>query len=110
MHHRTRQASRAVGGHRLSRRLLKPLVGEQPVRRIGELRRSPAPQQRRLHQYRGPITETLTRGSDIGDQSGGRQRQVGDIAQRLPSDVALQIRNVIEPEIYDGLTPVTITL
>jgi hypothetical protein len=110
MHHRTRQAARSVSGDRLSCRLLKRLVGEQPLGGIIELRRGLAPQYSGLHQHDGSFAETLTRGSDIGDQGGGRQRQVSDFAQRLPSDVALQIGDVVEPEIYDGLTPVTITL
>jgi hypothetical protein len=99
-----------VGGYRVGRRLLECLVGEQPVRRIIELRGGLAPQHRRLHQDGRPFTETLTRRSDIGDQGSGRQRQVSDFGQRLPPDVTLQIGDVVKSEVYDGLTPVTITL
>ena len=110
MHRRAGQASCAVGGHRFGGRLLEGLVGEQPVRGIVELGCGFAPQQRRLHQNGGPLTETLTRRGDVGDQCGRREPQVGDVAQRLPTRVAAQIRDVVESKTYDGLTPVTITL
>jgi len=102
-----------VGGHRLSRRLLKRLVGEQPVGWIVELRRGPTPQDRRLHQDRGALTETLTRRGNVGDQCGIGEPQVSDVAQRPLPDVATQVRDVVEPKIYDDkprllLTPVLV--
>ncbi|BBY90858.1 hypothetical protein MGALJ_05270 [Mycobacterium gallinarum] len=99
-----------MSGDALRRRLLQRLVGEQPVSGIVELRRGPAPQQRRFHQNSGPFTETLTRRGDIGDQCGIGEPQVSDFAQRLLADGAAQVLDVVEPKIYDGLTPVTITL
>ena len=99
-----------MGGHRLSRRLLKRLVGEQPVGWIVELRRGPTPQDRRLHQDRGALTETLTRRGNVGDQCGIGEPQVSDVAQRQLPDGAAQVLDVVERKIYDGLTPVTITL
>jgi hypothetical protein len=99
-----------MSGDGLSRRLLKGLVGEQPVAAVAEFHRGPAPQYRRLHQNGGPLTETLSRRSDIGDQSRIGEPQTSDFAQRLLPDVAAQICDVVEAECYDGLTPVTITL
>ena len=51
-----------------------------------------------------------THGGDVGDERGVAQPMRGDFAQRPLSCVATQIRDVIETEIYDGLTPVTMTL
>ena len=104
------QPTRPVGGDRFGGGLLQRLVGEQPSRRVVEFRRRPAPQQRRLHQHGGVVTETLTRRGDVGDQRGVGQPEVGDFAQRPLSRVAAQICDVVEAELYDGLTPVTMTL
>jgi hypothetical protein len=94
----------------LGRCLLERLVGEQPVRRVIELRNGSAPQHRRLHENGGSFTETPTCPGDVGDQRGVGELQTGDVAQCLRADVATQIGDVVEAEIYDGLTPVTITL
>jgi hypothetical protein len=91
-------------------RLLERLVGEQPLCRIVELRKSSSPQHRRLHENSGPLTETPTRPSDVGDQRGVGELKTGNVAQRLRAFGAPQIADIGEPEIYDGLTPVTITL
>jgi len=56
------------------------------------------------------VTETCSRRSYVGNQGGARQRVTGDLPQRLLSGVAAQIGDVIEAKIYDGLTPVTMTL
>jgi hypothetical protein len=110
MHDRTRKPASSVNGNRLGRRLLQSLVGEQPVRGIVELHRGLTAQYRRLHQHGRPIAETFTRPSDVGNQGGRTQAQGGNVAQRLPADIAAQIGDVVGSEIYDGLTPVTITL
>jgi hypothetical protein len=90
--------------------LLQRLVGEQPRRRIGELGRRPAPKQHRLDQHGRPIAETLTRRRDVGNPGGVGQREARDLAQRARRFVAIQIRDVVDRERYDGLVPVTITL
>jgi len=90
--------------------LLKCLVGEQPARRIGELRRGLAPQQRRLHEWGGTITERGSHRSDIGNEGGIREPEAGDFAQRALPRFAAQIGDVVQTERYDGLTPVIITL
>jgi hypothetical protein len=56
------------------------------------------------------VTETRTHRGDVGNQGGVSELEVSDFAQRPLSCVATQIGDVIETEIYDGLTPVTITL
>ncbi|MDT5190722.1 MAG: hypothetical protein QOI28_2973, partial [Mycobacterium sp.] len=45
-----------------------------------------------------------------GDPRGVGQPVPGDLGQRVRPFVALQIRDVVERERYDGLTPVTMTL
>jgi hypothetical protein len=110
VHRRTGQASCAVVGHPFGGRLLECFVGEQPVRGIGKLRRGFATQHRRLDQNCGPLTESPTRRSDVGDQRGRSEPQVCDVAQRMAARVAAQIGDVVESKTYDGLTPVTITL
>ena len=92
------------------RGLLKCLVGEQPPRRVGELRGRPAPQQRRLDQHGRTIAETRPRRGDVGDTGGIVEPISGGLAQRVAAVVAGQIRDVVERERYDGLTPVSITL
>lgn len=110
MHASADQTSRAMPRHRFGGGLLQRLVGEQPVPGAGEFGRGLAPQHRRFHQHRGVHTETFTRPSDIGDQGGIGQRARGDLAQRLRSGAAAQVTDVLEAELQDGLTPVTITL
>jgi hypothetical protein len=56
------------------------------------------------------VAETRTHRGDVGKQGGVAQPIRGDFAQCPLSRVANQIGDVIETEIYDGLTPVTITL
>ena len=90
--------------------LLERLIGEEPTRWIGELRRGPTPQQRRLHQRGGALTERCSCRSDIGDQRGIGQPVAVDHAQRPLPRLATQIGDVVKAEIYDGLTPVTMTL
>jgi hypothetical protein len=90
--------------------LLKFLVGEEPARRIGELRRSLAPQQRRLHQCGATITERRSHRSDVGDERGVGQPIACDFTQRALPRFAAQIGDVVQTERYDGLTPVIITL
>ena len=100
-------------GDRLGGGLLQCVVGEQPVRRVGELGRRPAAQQHRLHQNRRAVTELPSYRSDVGDPGRIRQPVAVDIAQRLRSRLAAQIGDGFEAEseaIYDGLTPVSMTL
>ena len=78
--------------------------------RIVELRNGLSAQDRRLHENCGSVTETPTRPSDVGDQRGVGELEAGNVAQRLRAFVASQIADIVEPEFYDGLTPVTITL
>ena len=99
-----------MGRDRICGGLLQRLVGEQPSCRVRKLRRSPAPQLRRLNQHRCVVAETRTRRSDIGDQRLIGEAIIGDLTQRPLSRVAAQICDVVKPEGYDGLTPVIITL
>ena len=63
-----------------------------------------------LHQHGGTLTERCSRRGDVGDQRGVGQPVAVDLAQRpLPASLT-QIGDVVEAEIYDGLTPVTMTL
>jgi hypothetical protein len=97
-------------GDRFGGGLLQRLVGEQPTRRIGEFCCRPAPQHRRLHQNGGAFPETPAGRGDVGDQRGVGQPVPGNLAQRLLPRLAEQIADVVDAEIYDGLTPVTMTL
>ena len=97
-------------GHRLGGCLLQCVVGEQPVRRVGELGGRPAAQQHGLHQNRRTVTELPSYRSDVGDPGRVRQPVAVDVAQRLRSRLAPQIGDGFKAEIYDGLTPVTMTL
>jgi hypothetical protein len=56
------------------------------------------------------VTETPTGRGDVGDERGVGQPVAGDLAQRILARLGPQIRDVVKTEIYDGLTPVTITL
>ena len=96
--------------HRFGGGLLQRLVDEQPVVGACQLRRRLAAQHRRLHEHDGAISETLTRRSDVGDEGGIGEPEASDLTQRLRACFAAQIGDVVEAEIYDGLTPVTITL
>ena len=90
--------------------LLERLVGEQPARRVREFRCGLAPQECRLHQDGGVVTEGCSRRSDVGDQRGVGQPIACDFAQRALPRLAPQIGDVIQTKRYDGLTPVTMTL
>ena len=110
VHDGTGQPPGPMLGDRLGGGLLQRIVGEQPVRRVGELGRRPSAQQHSLDQNRRVIAELPSYRSDIGDPRRIRQPVAVDIAQRLRSRLAAQIGDRIEAEIYDGLTPVTMTL
>ena len=113
MHSGTGQPPGPMLGDRLGGGLLQCLVGEQPVRRVGELGRRPAAQQHRLHQNRRVVTELPSYRSDVGDPGRIRQPVAVDIAQRLRSRLGSADRRRLvlkEPNVYDGLTPVTMTL
>jgi hypothetical protein len=56
------------------------------------------------------LTETLAGRGDIGDERGVVQTVAGDLAQCVRTRLGPQISDVAETEIYDGLTPVTMTL
>ncbi len=56
------------------------------------------------------LTELCSDGGDVGDAGGLREPVAVDIAQRLRSRVTAQECNGAKAEIYDGLTPVTMTL
>jgi hypothetical protein len=99
-----------MGGDGFGGGLLQRLVGEQPARRVRDLRRGLAPQQRRLHQCGGTLAERCSRRSDVGDERGVGQPISGHLAQRPLPRLATQIGDGFKVEIYDGLTPVTMTL
>ena len=114
MHRRIGQPPGPMLGDRLGGGLLKCVVGEQPVRRIGELGGRPAAQQHGLHQNRRMIAELPSYRGDVGDPGRIRQSVAVDIAERLRSRLAPQIGDGFgaesEADGYDGLTPVSMTL
>jgi hypothetical protein len=97
-------------GDRLSGGLLQRIVGEQPVRRVCELGDRPTAQQHGLHQHRRALAELPSYEGDVGEPGDVCQPVAVDVAQRLRSRVAAQICDGVSVEIYDGLTPVTMTL
>ena len=110
MHSRTRQPSRPVRGYGFGGGLLQRLVGEQPIRWVGELR--PAFR-------RNSVVSTSTAARSPKDARAEAMsatsvvsvsRIAGDLAQRALPRLATQIGDVVEAESYDGLTPVTMTL
>jgi hypothetical protein len=56
------------------------------------------------------ITELSSYRSDVGDAGRIREPVLLDIAQRLCARLAAQKGDGVKVEIYDGLTPVTMTL
>ena len=90
--------------------LLQRLVGEQPPRRIGEFGCGLSPQQRRLHQDGGTVTETVTHRGNVGNPRCIGEPKPVDLAQIPRARVGAQVADVVETEGYDGLTPVTMTL
>jgi hypothetical protein len=66
VHDQAGQPPRPVRRDRFRRGLLQRLVSEQPIRRVDEFSCGLSPQQRRLHQHGGAISETVTRRSDVG--------------------------------------------
>ena len=56
------------------------------------------------------IAELPSYRRDVGDAGGVGQPVAVDLAQRVGTRFAAQIGDVGETEIYDGLTPVTMTL
>lgn len=56
------------------------------------------------------VTETPAGRGDVGDERGIGQPVARDPAQRVLACLGPQISDVVETEIYDGLTPVTMTL
>jgi hypothetical protein len=99
-----------VFGHRLCGGLLQRVIGQQPVRGVGEFGSRPSAQQDRLHKSGRVLAELRSYRTDVGDAARIGQPVAVDIAQRLRSGVAVQIGDGIKAEIYDGLTPVTMTL
>lgn len=97
-------------GHRLRGGLLQGIVGEQPVPRVSELRRRSSAQQRRLDQYRCAVTELPSYRGDVGEPRSICQFIACEVAERLGSGLATQVGDRVEVELYDGLTPVSITL
>jgi hypothetical protein len=90
--------------------LLQRVIGEQPPRRVIEFRgRAPA-QQRGLDEHRCPVTESRSDRGNVGDARRIRQFMTRNIAKRLGPGLATQIADRVEVELYDGLTPVTMTL
>lgn len=97
-------------GHRLRGGLLQRIVGEQPIPRVGELGRRSAAQKRCLDQDRCTVTELPSYRGDVGDARRVCQFMARDLAERLGSGLATQIGDRVEIELYDGFTPVSITL
>jgi hypothetical protein len=90
--------------------LLQRVIGEQPSRRVLEFRgRAPA-QQRGLDEHRCPVTESRSDSGNVGDARRIRQFMTRNIAERCGPGLATQIADRVEVELYDGLTPVTMTL
>ena len=111
MHGGIGQAPRPMLGHRLRSGLLQRVVGEQPVRRVGEFGCRSAAQQHRLNQSRRVPAELPSYRGDVGNPGRISQPVAIDIAQRLARfRLAAQIGDGIQSEIYDGLTPVSMTL
>jgi hypothetical protein len=90
--------------------LLQRLVGEEPIRWVGEFDCRLSPQQGCLHQHRGTLTETVTRRGDVGEQRGVCEPKPVDLVQVPRTRVGPQVGDIVEAERYDGLTPVTMTL
>ena len=90
------QPLRAVDRDRFGGRLLQGVVGEQPVRRIGELGRRLAAQQCGLHQHRGPIPETCTHRGDVGNPVGITEGQAGHLGQRGVAVRTGQVGDVLD--------------
>jgi hypothetical protein len=99
-----------VFGDALRGRLLQRVAGEQPVRRVIEFRRRPAAQQHRLHEGGRVVAEPPSYRCDVGHPARIGQPVAIDIVQRLRTHPAAQISDKLEVEIYDGLTPVIMTL
>jgi hypothetical protein len=87
-----------VLGYRFSGGLLQRIVGEQPLRRVGEFGCRLSPQQRGLHQHGGPFTETVTRRGDLGNQRRAGEPELVDLAQISRACVGPQVGDVIETE------------
>jgi hypothetical protein len=96
--------------HRLRGGLLQGVIGEQPVFRVVEFRGRTSAQQRGLDQYRRTVAELPSYGGDVGNTGRFGQPVAVDVAERLRSGLAAQIGDRVEVELYDGLTPVTMTL
>jgi len=90
--------------------LLQRLVGEQPSRCVVEFGCGPSPQQCGLHQNGGTITETRTRRRNVGNPRLVAQPKGVDLDQVPRARGGAQVGDVVNPEGYDGLTPVTMTL
>ena len=110
MHGCPEQPTGPVFGDGLCGGLLQRVIGEQPVRRVVEFGRGAAPQQHRLDEHRRPFTESRSYRVDVGNPRGVAQLVAIDVAERLRSRLAAQIADRVDGEIYDGLTPVTMTL
>ena len=110
MHRDAGQPTCPVRGYRFGSGLLQRLVSEEPIRRVGEFGCRLSPQQRRLDQHGGTITELLTRRGDVGNQRGIGESEAVDLAQVPRARVGPQVGDVVETKRYDGLTPVTMTL
>jgi hypothetical protein len=104
------QSARSMFGDPLRSRLLQRVVGEQPARRVIEFGYGPSAQEHSLYEGGRMIAEPPSDGSDIGNTGGIRQPVAVDIAQRLRSSLAAQIADDVKVEIYDGFTPVSMTL
>ena len=110
MHGCPGQPKSPVFGDELRGGLLQRVIGEQPVRRVVELGFGAAPQQHRLDQHRCPVAESCSYRGDVGNPRGVAQLIAIDVVERLRSRLTAQIADGVDVEIYDGLTPVTMTL
>jgi hypothetical protein len=111
VHVGTGQSGGTMPGHRRRGGLLQCLVGEQPLRDVGEpgeLGGGLAAQQRGFDQHRGALAESPADGRHVDEPVG--QRVTRDLVQRGAAGVAGQIGDVGGRESQDGLTPVIITL
>lgn len=110
MDDRATQSPGAMARHRDGGGLLQCFVGEQPPRRIGELRGGAPSQQGRLDEGGGVIAETRANRVDVGDAGAVVEGEAVDLGQCVGARVTGEVRDVGGGEDQDGLTPVIITL
>jgi hypothetical protein len=113
VHYRPGESLRPVPGHRGGGGLLQGLIGEQPVRHIGqaaELDGRLAAQSRRFDERGGALPEPFPDRCNIGQQAGIGEPEGGRFGQRGRARPTGQVVDISVGEAQDGLTPVIMTL